>query len=300
MEQENLPVEQNGSENNVSSGADEFDLSYLDSNEAESNDDTSEVDDLEDDIEEDNGEESHNKKGGVQKRFNKLTNEKKQAQAEAAQLKAELAEIKRMLEGKSNNTTTQEEQPVKNQPTPRPKLEDFDYDSEAYSEALVDWKLEQRELSKEQEKVKNAEQEKVKSYQKAVEDTVKNYREKISQVKYKDFGEVISGLQGLPALEDDTAQYIMESEVGPDVHYYLGKNPQKWTNLSKLSKIKQIAEINKIENAIKSKKNNFKNEQLADPIQPLKGGSDKMRKTRNLENVEIKSLADYKRVYKRD
>lgn len=295
VENNNLPDESS----DVSAGADEFEksFSYLDTEEAESDDDTSEVDDAEDDIDDDVNSENHNKKSGVQKRFNKLTNEKKQAQAERDSLKAELEEIKRML--KYGNKPQQQEEVAK--PSVKPKIEDFDYDQEAYLDALTDWKIEQRELSKSKEKEASAEQENLHKARKAVEETVKNYREKCDNVRYKDFKETITALHDLPALQDDTAQYIMESDIGPDVHYYLGKNPAVWTKISKLSKVKQIAEIVKIEKAIESKKNNFKQKELADPISPINGkGSENMRKTRNLENVQINSLADYKRLYKRD
>lgn len=301
MEQENLPVEPTAQED-VSSGADEFDFSYLETNDdADENTDTSDVEESEDDIEEDDSVDDHQdkkKKGdGFQKRMNDVTAKRRQAEAERDALKAELAEIKRMLE--SGHKPEVKQEAAKTEATPRPKLEDFDYDNEAFSEALVDWKLEQREIAKETAKAQKAQEEMSNKAQGEVQKLVSDYQKRVENSKYKDFKAVINNLHGLDPIHDDTAQYLMESEVGEHIHYWLGKHPEKWSAISKLPKIKQIAEINKIESAYKSKQNNFKKE-LSDPISPSKGSSDRVRKTKNLENVEIKSLKDYQRVYRRD
>lgn len=303
MEQSNMPVEPVAQEDNVSSGADEFDFSYLDSNDAESDNDTSEFDDLDDDINDndesvDDHQTTKKEKGkGVQLRMNELTAKRKQAEAERDALKAEIEEIKRMLKGDTNGN--QESSKPKNEPRKKPTLEDYGYDSEAHSEALVDWKLEQRELAAKEAQVREAQEAEVRKSQSEVAKTIKAHTDKIASSKYKDFPVVMENLKGLNPIHDDAAQYVMESEVGEHIHYYLAKHPEKWTAISKLPRMKQIAEMNRIESAYKSKQNNFKKE-LSDPITPVKGNSDKVRKTRNLENVEIKSLKDYQRVYRRD
>lgn len=112
---------------------------------------------------------------------------------------------------------------------------------EEWLEAEVDYKLDQKLKSnkekEDQEKQKVAMNERERKFQvraaKAVE-------------KYPDYDEIVS--QSQVPLSSEIVCAIKESELGPDVAYYLAKNPDEVERISQMgSSISAIREIGKIE-----------------------------------------------------
>ncbi len=117
------------------------------------------------------------------------------------------------------------------QPAPAVELpEQGQFESvDAYADALVQKKLEQREQLKAQNEV------------------LEQYHDKEDEAKskYEDFEQVAYN----PKLKitQVMAETIQASDMGPDVAYYLGTNPKEAERISKLAPFVQAKEIGRIE-----------------------------------------------------
>lgn len=118
--------------------------------------------------------------------------------------------------------------------------------------------------------------ESVKDYENAIraerekerlESSFQKFKEKEDEAieKYDDYEEVVySNLQVTAAMQDA----ILKSPVGPDVAYYLAKNPKEAARITRLSDpMDQIAEIVRLEN-----RQHFNNKisSAPEPIKPVK------------------------------
>lgn len=63
---------------------------------------------------------------------------------------------------------------------------------------------------------------------------------------------VILGNPALPKLAKDAAELVVDSELGPQILYHLGKNPEKAASIARLSPVKQAAAIGRIEAEIQA------------------------------------------------
>jgi hypothetical protein len=122
---------------------------------------------------------------------------------------------------------------------------------EAYAEALVQKKLEQRELQKQQSQV-------LESYHEREEEAIE---------KYPDFKAVAYN----PAIRITSAmaESIQTSDVGPDVAYYLGTNPKEADRISRLTEFAQAREIGKIEAKLASEPPVKKTSSAPAPFTPV-------------------------------
>lgn len=132
------------------------------------------------------------------------------------------------------------------------------YDSvDEYAEALAYQKAEQLLAKREADRQKF--------------DLVEAYqdREDEARNKYEDFEQVAYNPK-LP-ITASMAEAIQESEVGPDVAYYLGSNPREADRISRLSPLSQAKEIGKIEAKIASAPVLRKTTSAPPPIAPISG-----------------------------
>lgn len=116
-------------------------------------------------------------------------------------------------------------------------------DARMQQERQAAWEYQQAQARQAQEAQQRA------SYEQAV-------NTKIAEAvkKFPDFIEVVTspelpGLQGTPAFGA-----IMESDIGAEVTYYLGKNPARAHQIAAMSPLSQVREIGRIEAAIQSGK----------------------------------------------
>lgn len=217
----------------------------------------------EDKTEEDKSEsktEEPKRKRGIEKRFSELTQERDAERRRAEALAAELESLKAKQVSTPNEQTTEREQKASVQPertsTDRPKIEDFEY-VEDYHDALVEWKLEQRELKRvQEERAKEAEQE--------AKTVIQTWEQREAKVK-----EEVDGAYDIvvhPAFMEtfskkiasvDSMRFLLESEVGPRILFELADDDTLLEDFKSKPTHRQIAMLTKLE------------EKFSQPVQKL-------------------------------
>lgn len=203
---------------------------------------------------------------GVQKRIDELTAKAKLAEDEREKTRIE-AEF---WKNQANKPQEEVERPVVTAPlgAPKPVLENFpDYD--AYVEALTDWKIEQKEQVSRQTYAQQQQQE-------IQGQLIRSFDAKASQAisTLPDFEEVARDpamrriFTAMPHITDA----IMESDRGPEIAYYLGKNRQKAIELAQMHPMKAAVELGKIEARLLTPETR-KVSQAPEPISAIGGGT---------------------------
>jgi hypothetical protein len=174
--------------------------------------------------------------------------------------------------------TRQVEQPAT--PGELPPADQFE-SVEAYAEALATRKAEemiqQRRVNEQQSQI-------IEAY---------HDREEEARAKYDDFEQVAYN-PNLP-ITGVMAEAIRESEVGPDVAYYLGANPKEADRISKLSPYSQAKEIGKIEAKLADNPPIKKTSSAPAPIAPVtaRGGTAKVVDTTDPRSVKEMSTSEW-------
>ena len=196
-------------------------------------------------------------------RFNTVYYQKKAAERELAELKAKQAQA---LPVTSDN---------------EPTLEQFDYDSERHTSALIDYRLQQREVQQQQQ-AQQAKQSKVINQFKAKQEEyqLKNggYFDLANQADY-------AGIQ----FSDALSEAIMTSDVGVKVHEHLLRNPQKIDEFNSKTPLQAMREFVRLEDLFINKKPKAISK-APDPISPVHGSSSSNRTGSELGKM---SPADY-------
>ncbi len=186
---------------------------------------------------------------GVQKRFDKLTKEKHELRNRIALLEQKLAEPPEAAAAAPKSSEPKPNTPAAGNVEGRPALADFQT-YEAYTEAVADWKYEQR---------RGAER-----AQEAAQTTAASWNAKVAELKkvHADFEDV--AYSEAVAVTDVMQRAIVESDEGPAVAYWLGSNPNESARIAKLSPARQAAEIGKIEAKLQATAST-----AAAPVQPV-------------------------------
>lgn len=223
------------------------------------------------------------KKGGFQRRIDKLNAQKTQAQQEIEYWK------KLALESAGSKT----ESPAAKVETPatatdgKPSPDKYETHAE-YVEALTDWKLEQRLKEREAKQ----EQAKVMSEQ---EKLVQTYAEKAKTFaeKTEDFQDTLEAVDHIP-LSPAVQRLILKS--GPELAYALAKDPEEYARINRLSPIDAAEAVGELKaRLVSSKAPEAKTEtkkltQAPNPIEPVSGGQAKVAKSLDDPNL---SFTDY-------
>ena len=174
-------------------------------------------------------EDEHRVPKGVQKRIDRLTQEKYRLRAELDFLRSQ---------------QPQQAQPAQQaqQPSQAPKLEQYN-SIEEYLDALADHKASQKfdHLAKERE----AKESQTRQQQEAAK-LHESYTKQTEQARqaYGDFDDVVQD-PDLP-ISQAMAEAIMRSTNGADVAYYLGKNPDQAARIASLDPFSAAVEIGRI------------------------------------------------------
>ena len=173
------------------------------------------------------------------------------------------------------------ENPVtKATPLEKPKPDQFnDYDD--YVEALADWKIEQREQTNKKltrEQIALREEHNIKS--KAAQDAQK------ASEKYPDFYDVAKNVN----LPEASLKALYQSDLGPEIAYYLGKNEAELDRISELSPSRQIMELGKLEVKLASKTANPETKRNKQPTQVESSGNGFKQQKVNLSDIRAEAI----------
>ncbi len=196
--------------------------------------------------------ESKRHKGGFQKRIDELT----RRVAEERREKERLLSLVESTVQKPKATQEAQAQSAE------PRREDFE-DYEAYLEARAEFRavkaLETRLAAVEKQRSEE-------SAQAQRQRVAQEFAAKINdaRTKYADFDEVTSADVPVTSIMSQT---IMESEKGPELVYYLGKNSAEAARIAALSPTAQARELGKIEERLSLKP--VKASNFPEPIKPV-------------------------------
>ena len=145
----------------------------------------------------------------LEQRFKKLT-------AKLSAKDEEIAALRAQLETKAQSAPKQD----------KPKIEDFERIDE-YTDAVTDWKLNQAIQA---QKAQQAEASRMNAY---------NQKVAAFQQANPDFQEALAEVHSF--LDNDMADLIIESEVGPELIYKIANNDTELERFSKMSKARKLA-----------------------------------------------------------
>lgn len=206
-----------------------------------------------------------------QKKINNLTRKNYALERENADLKAKLEKP-----SSSSTETTDKKKPVPD-----------DFDSyEAYQEALMDWKLEQKEIRATKKQAEDKEINDQKEAEKVFYDRLEEYGD-----KHEDFFDLTINNKDLK-ITPDMLQAVMDSEHAPDILHHLGKNPDEAARIAKLSPVAVIREIGRIEANFLKKGDTpppaKKTTNAPEPITPIGGNKKGEKKPEDMSNEEYR------------
>ena len=210
--------------------------------------------------------EPEKQKDKLNKRFDKVTQRAKQAEAEAQELREKLKSYE------AGNVQQPQQETVKAEG--KPQASQFN-DAFEYAEALAEWSaenaLKQRDAEEAGRKAKEA-QEKV----------LQSWNEKIAKAKadLPDFDAMVQS--STIVVGDEIRDSILESDVGPQLLYFLASDEDYAKKLTEMPVVKALREIGKLEAKFEAKaekspkaekvRETVSSSKAPEPIKPLSGG----------------------------
>jgi len=181
-------------------------------------------------------------------RFNEVYYQKKQAEKELEALRAQ----------------QQQQAPQPQEDSTKPRLEQFDYDEEKFHDALMDWKLEQRERRTRQQ------QQQAQQQQQYQEFGLKQQRYMQKNPSYQQLAMQAdrAGVQ----FNESLVEMIMTSDVGVQLHHHLLSNPDKLERLNNGNSLANMRELMRLEQTF-SKQKPKPVSKAPEPITPTGGGA---------------------------
>ena len=163
----------------------------------------------------------------------------RQLHAERERAREDAAYWRGQAEAKKEPEKVAQPEPVNNGPTP-----DQFATYEDYLDARADFRAEQKYKTLEAAKEQKAKDDATKAAEEKEEQTFKSKVEEF-KAKTPDFEDTVRN----PDLRISKVMYeaMRETEVGPQIAYHLGKNPQEAARIAGLSPIAAIKEIGKLE-----------------------------------------------------
>jgi len=239
VEEVEKPTKESATEENTGTEEDKT-FDYLNSNKED--DESNEHDDEKEDEETDDEEqevEKQPKKNGFKKRIDKLTKRNSEYEARIAELESRL----------NGNNKQQHQVQVEAQVVEElkePNINDFEEYTD-YVKALAKYEINQEnkalKLKSEEELIK-----------KEAEQITAKYRERVEDAKKRYGVDKWNGLQKIDLpLSIQMRAEIMQSEVGPDILFYLYHNLEENKKINSLTPAGQIKELTKLELKISNK-----------------------------------------------
>jgi hypothetical protein len=231
------------------------------------------------------------KKGGFQRRIDKLNAQKSAAQSEAEYWKAQA------LKGASDPKDAAKVEKAKDaEPSGKPSPDSFETYAE-YTEALTDWKLEQRENARKEADAKARAEQEHQTFLKSHVERVKSFAESV-----EDFEEAMEELNDVPK-SPTLEQVIVSSEYGPQMLYALAQDKAEAMRIAKLGPIAQAKELGKLEAKVSAaaagaeatKQEPKKQTQAPKPLAPVGSGKGAVAKSITDPNLTQKEYEAIRR-----
>lgn len=221
----------------------------------------------------------------VQKRIDKAVKAQREAERERDELRARLA-------NPGSQPAKEQAQPAaKQEPAAtakRPEAKDFEtYDG--YIEALQEWKLDQRDAQREQQRQQAERQQAERAIAEAHGGRVAKARE-----AHADYDEVLAGVSNL-RISEQLHNAIVTSEHGPEIAYTLAKDPAEAKRIASLAPARQLVEFAKLELKLETPATDNKQPAKALPKPAAKVGGGTSAKQPNLNDPDI-SIGTFKRL----
>lgn len=233
----------------------------LDSQQAETLETTEENSQAESATAEDTTTEQSAEPSNVEKRINKLTAEKYGKDRKIEEKDRKIRELEARL-------GTGEETQQSKQPTGKPTLEQFDYDQDAYNEAMIDYHV-QQQLDKRETAAQKAQREQADRQREAAYD-----KQEIEYVTENP--SYVDDIQALPMFPVDTLNVIKGQENAPSLVHYLAKNPSVAEQIAQLDTMSAAVQIGMIAAKNSAQVKTVKTSAAPDPIDPIKPGGSSM------------------------
>lgn len=232
------------------------------------------------------------KKGGFQKRIDKLNSRLAAKDQEAEYWKREA------MKYAQGSGTNQAPEPKAIETASQGKPDPEKYASHAeWVEAVADWKADQKlreHAEKEARKAREAEQ---RSLIQTHQDRLGSFKE-----KHADFDEMMENLADVPK-SPSVEHIIVSSQDGPELLYELAKNPSEAKRIATLPPLACAMEIGALraklasQKSSEAKKTETKRVSSApNPIAPVGGGGKASAPPKTLEEAAKSSFAEYKRM----
>ena len=200
----------------------------------------------------------------LNKRFDKVTQRAKEAEARSVDLENRLKEYEARA--------VPQQEPVKATIEGKPQASQFN-DAFEYAEALSEWSatnaLKQRDAEEVQRKA-----------MKAQDKVLNNWNEKIAKAKTSmpDFDRMVQS--STTVVSDEIRDSILESDVGPQLLYFLASDENFAKKLTEMPLVKALREIGRLEARFeqedkpkaKANKESVSRSTAPSPIRPLTGG----------------------------
>jgi len=146
-----------------------------------------------------------------------------------------------------------------------PTLESCQYDTDKWTQAMSAYTQKQIQAGVKQalESERNTA---------SVQDTRAKFEQRMDAfAKATPDVKVVLGNPALPQLDKDAAALVVKSDLGPQIMYHLGKNPEKAARIARQSPIEQGAAIGRIEAELKLPKPQKQISNAPEPPTPSKG-----------------------------
>ena len=200
----------------------------------------------------------------LNKRFDKVTQRAKEAEARSVELENRLKEY----EAKA----TPQQEPIRATIEGKPQASQFN-DAFEYAEALAEWSAENALKQRDAEEVQR-------KARKAQDKVLNNWNEKIAKAKTSmpDFDRMVQS--STTVVSDEIRDSILESDVGPQLLYFLASDENFAKKLTEMPLVKALREIGRLEARFeqedkpkaKANKESVSRSTAPSPIRPLTGG----------------------------
>lgn len=178
-------------------------------------------------------EEAERKQKGLSKRFSELTQQRREAEARAARAEQEAEELRKRLEATAKAEGGES----------APKLEDFEtYDE--YNRAVARWEARET-LRQEQKRLAEEQYRTVNEQKQAALQAEYQAKADIARTKYADF-DAVAFRQDVP-VSQPMVDAILYSEMGAELQYHFGKNPEDAARIARMSPPEALLAIGRLE-----------------------------------------------------